>query len=47
MNDELEIMWKETVVALSRYYPGIFLEGLREITKHFSQDSLCPGRALE
>jgi len=25
-----------------RYYPGIFLEGLRKSTKNPSQDNLCP-----
>jgi hypothetical protein len=26
----LEWIWKETVIAKSRYYPGIFLEELRK-----------------
>lgn len=30
LNKELEKIWKETVV---KYYPGIFLEGLRKATK--------------
>jgi hypothetical protein len=29
-------------MAKSRYYPGIYLEGLKETTKNISQDSLCP-----
>jgi hypothetical protein len=39
--------WKqfenEEVVAQSRYYPIIFLEGLRKAAKIFSDDSLCRG----
>jgi hypothetical protein len=35
-------MWKEAVVAISRYYPSIFLEGLEKTTKTWSQRSLCP-----
>jgi hypothetical protein len=27
-------IWKETVVAESRYYPAIYLEGLRKSTKN-------------
>jgi hypothetical protein len=30
MNDEIERIWKEAVVAVSRQYPDIFLEGLRK-----------------
>jgi hypothetical protein len=26
----VERFWKEAVVAYSKYYPGIFLEGLRK-----------------
>jgi hypothetical protein len=33
VNNELERMWKEAVVAQLRYYPGICLEGLRKTTK--------------
>jgi hypothetical protein len=32
-NDELKRILKEAVVVLSSYYPGIFLEGLRKVTK--------------
>jgi hypothetical protein len=32
MIDELEIIWKEAAVAYSRYCPGIFLKGIKEIT---------------
>jgi hypothetical protein len=28
-------------MACSRYYPGIFLEGLRKPTKTFTQDTWC------
>lgn len=31
-------IWKTTVAAWSRYYPGICLEGLRKNTKNLSQD---------
>jgi hypothetical protein len=34
MRDEFERIWKEVVVAISRYYPGISLEELRKTTKH-------------
>jgi hypothetical protein len=33
MTDELETIWKESVVAYLRYHHGIFLEGLRKTTK--------------
>jgi hypothetical protein len=33
MNDELERICKETIVNNLRYYPSIFLQGVREITK--------------
>jgi hypothetical protein len=39
-----ECVWKEAVVAQSRYYPGTCPEGLRKRMKHLSQDSRCPGR---
>jgi hypothetical protein len=39
MNDELERIWKEVVMA---YYPGIRLEGLRKTTKNLSQNSQSP-----
>jgi hypothetical protein len=32
MNDELENIWKEMMVTYSKHYPGVCLEGLREIT---------------
>jgi hypothetical protein len=34
----MERISKESVVAKSRYYPDIFLEGLRNATKIFCQD---------
>jgi hypothetical protein len=35
MNDELERMWKEAVVAwVLRYYAGICLQGLRKPAKN-------------
>jgi hypothetical protein len=30
-----------------RYYPGVFLEGLRNTTKDLSQGSRSPGRDLK
>lgn len=42
--DELEVIWKDVVVAYSRYSPGSCLEELREKTKNLSQDSRCPAR---
>jgi hypothetical protein len=30
-----------------RYYPGIYLEGLRKITKNLSHNSRSPGRDLK
>jgi hypothetical protein len=33
MSEEVGRMWKEAVVAISRYYPSIFLEGLEKTTK--------------
>jgi hypothetical protein len=44
MCDELERIWKEAAVAESGYYPGICLEGVKEITKDLIQVSRCPGR---
>jgi len=47
VNDELEGMWKETIVAyfkvLSRHLPG----GTEESHKNFSQDSLSLGQNLD
>jgi hypothetical protein len=33
MSDKLERIWKEVVMNYPRYYPGIYLEGLRKIMK--------------
>jgi hypothetical protein len=33
MTDEFERIWKKASVAKPRYYFGIFLEGMRKITK--------------
>jgi hypothetical protein len=35
------IIWKEAAVAKSRYFPGIFLKGLRKATKNLNHDTLC------
>jgi hypothetical protein len=42
MIDELKRIWKEAIVAYSRYYPGICLEGLRKTIKNLSQYSQRP-----
>jgi hypothetical protein len=44
MNNKLQSMWKEVGIAHSRYYLGLWLEGLRKTTKSFSQDSRSPNR---
>jgi hypothetical protein len=44
MNDELEGIWKEAAMILSRYYPSILLERLMVTTRNFHQDSWCPIR---
>jgi hypothetical protein len=43
MNNDLEWMWKEAVIAELGHYPGIFLDRLRktiDILSH-SQNSKC------
>jgi hypothetical protein len=42
MIDEWEWIWKETVIASSKFQFGIYLEGLRESTKNLSRNSRCP-----
>jgi hypothetical protein len=37
--DKLERIWKEAVVAKTRYYLGICLVGLRRATKTLNQNS--------
>jgi hypothetical protein len=44
VNSELESVWKEAVMVQSRYYSGIFLEGLRKSTEKLNQGSMFPGR---
>jgi hypothetical protein len=44
MNDELERIWKEAVVALKRYCPSEYLEGERQFANDLNRDSLCPTR---
>jgi hypothetical protein len=39
MNDELERMWKEVILAYSRKYPRLFLEGLKKTRKYLNQDN--------
>jgi hypothetical protein len=34
MNDGLKRIWKESIVAYLRYYPGIHLQGLGNTTKN-------------
>jgi hypothetical protein len=42
MEDEFYRIWKEAVVAYSRYYPSICLEGMKKAIKHLSQGSWYP-----
>lgn len=37
MNHELQRMWEKAAIACERYYPNIFLEGLRN-SRSVSQD---------
>jgi hypothetical protein len=46
VNDELERIWEEAVVANLKYCSGIWLEGLRKTTKYISQDSRFLNRDL-
>jgi hypothetical protein len=39
INDELEKIWKETAVTVSRNHPDICLEGLGEIRMNLIHDS--------
>jgi hypothetical protein len=39
MNDKKERIWKEAVVAYSRYYLCIFMKGLMKTTKSLNQNS--------
>jgi hypothetical protein len=43
MND-VERIWKEAVVAYSRYSSGCCLEGLKKTTWNITQNSWCPDR---
>jgi hypothetical protein len=38
MNDDLENIWKESVVSYMKHYPGFRLEGLKKTIKPLSQD---------
>jgi hypothetical protein len=40
VNDEFERTWKEAVVVF-RYYPSIYLDGLRKTTKNLNLLSVC------
>jgi hypothetical protein len=40
-------MWNEVAMARLRYYPGMFLEGLRKITQILVQDCLVSGLRYE
>lgn len=44
MEDKLECIYKEFVIAWPTYYPENFLEGLKETNKNLSQDSWCSCR---
>jgi hypothetical protein len=37
---ELEKIWKEAIVAYSRYYAGNSLEGLKKAAKNLNQDNM-------
>jgi hypothetical protein len=39
MNDEVDRMWKEAVMAYFNAMPSIHLKGLTKTTKHLSYDS--------
>jgi len=43
-NDEFEGFQTQPAVNISKYYPGIFLEGLRKTRKFSSEDSLYNNR---
>jgi hypothetical protein len=43
-NDKLESIWKEMVVTYSRYYAGIYLGDLTEITAGLIQNSRWPSK---
>jgi hypothetical protein len=45
VSDALKGIWKEVIVASSRYSLGIYLEELRKSTKTLSQDNRCPSRS--
>jgi hypothetical protein len=44
MVDELEMIRNEVIVAYSRYYPRICLDGLRKTTETVCEENLCLGR---
>jgi hypothetical protein len=44
MNDELERIWKEAVVAWKRYCPSEYLERERQFANDLNRYSLCPTR---
>jgi hypothetical protein len=39
MSEEFERIWKETIMAESRHYPGICLEGQRKAKRNLRHDS--------
>jgi hypothetical protein len=43
VNDELERIWKDTIVAYFKAYLSIFLEGQRNVTKNISRYGWSPG----
>jgi hypothetical protein len=44
MIGEFEMIWEEAVVKQWKYYPDIYLEGLRKTTIKLSEDSRCSYR---
>jgi hypothetical protein len=41
MDSELENIWKKAIMTKLKYYPRIYLEGLRKTMNTLSQDSQC------
>jgi hypothetical protein len=46
VNNELESMWRKVVMVNLRFYPGIWLVGLRKTMKNLSHDNQSPGQGL-
>jgi hypothetical protein len=44
INNELESIWKEGVIAQSKYLPSNCPDGVKKNRKHIDQGSWCCGR---